>query len=166
MNSKASTLTHQHGITAKLACGNVLAAACPSREVLRDVSSRWGLLALLALRSGTYRYSELKRRIGGISEKMLAQTLQALEMDGFVKRVSLPVVPPHVEYSLTDLGREVTEQLAQLTDWIESNLAQVMQARVAFAMNGKSAAGQPGRARVVRVPSGNNGGRPPVGDER
>lgn len=139
MNSKVSTLAHQQGITAKLVRGDVMSAACPAREVIRDVTSRWGLLALLALRGNTLRYSELKRRIAGISEKMLAQTLQALELDGFVKRVSLPVVPPHVEYSLTEMGQAVTQQLEGLTDWVETNLAQVMQARAAFALNGKSA---------------------------
>ena len=76
--------------------------------------------------SGTHRFSDLRRKMGGVSEKMLAQSLQALEQDGFVDRVSYPVVPPHVEYSLTPLGVEVSEKVAALADWIEVNTPKVM----------------------------------------
>jgi DNA-binding HxlR family transcriptional regulator len=87
--------------------GQLFAADCPSRGVLDHVTSRWGVLALVALRDGTLRFSELRRRIGGVSEKMLAQTLQALEEDGFVLRTAHPEVPPRVDYRLTPLaGRE------------------------------------------------------------
>ena len=110
--------------------GNLFAEACPSREVLQHVTSRWGVLILVALLGGTHRFSELRRRIGGVSEKMLAQTLQALEGDGFVRRTSRPVVPPHVEYSLTPMGAEVAAQVQTLTDWIEHNLATILQARL------------------------------------
>ncbi|WP_018412176.1 winged helix-turn-helix transcriptional regulator [Methyloversatilis thermotolerans] len=109
--------------------GNVLAALCPSRQVLNDVTSRWGVLVLLVLMGGTHRFSELRRRIGGVSEKMLAQTLQALERDGFVARVSFPVVPPHVEYSLTELGTQVGTRVNELVGWIEGNLPAIMAAR-------------------------------------
>ncbi|MEE3210391.1 MAG: helix-turn-helix domain-containing protein, partial [Pseudomonadota bacterium] len=74
--------------------GDLFAAPCPSRDVLNHVSSRWGVLVLIGLRTGTHRFSELRRKIDGVSEKMLAQTLQALVKDGFVSRVSHPVVPP------------------------------------------------------------------------
>lgn len=87
--------------------GNVFAEECPSREILRHVTSRWGVLILVALLDGTHRFSDLRRKVGGVSEKMLSQTLQALEADGFVLRTSFPVVPPHVEYSLTAPGEEV-----------------------------------------------------------
>ena len=80
----------------------------------------------VALREGTHRFSDLRRKMGGVSEKMLAQSLQALEHDGFVDRVSYPVVPPHVEYSLTPLGVEVSEKVAALADWIEVNTPKVM----------------------------------------
>ena len=83
----------------------------------------------MALRDGTHRFSDLRRKMGGVSEKMLAQTLQWLEQDGFVNRVSYPVVPPHVEYSLTPLGEDVSEKVAALADWIEINLPQVMASR-------------------------------------
>ena len=85
-----------------------------------------GRADLVALRQGTHRFSDLRRKMGGVSEKMLAQSLQALEHDGFVDRVSYPVVPPHVEYSLTPLGLEVSEKVAALADWIEVNTPQVL----------------------------------------
>jgi DNA-binding HxlR family transcriptional regulator len=99
-----------------------MAAACPSREVLKHVTSRWGVLVLLALEGGTHRFSELRRAIGGVSERMLAQTLQWLEGDGLVDRVAFEVVPPHVEYSLTPLGREAAERVRALADWIETSI--------------------------------------------
>jgi DNA-binding HxlR family transcriptional regulator len=83
----------------------------------------------MTLRQGTHRFSELRRKIGGVSEKMLAQSLQTLAEDGFVLRVSHPVVPPFVEYSLTPMGEEVAEHVATLTDWIEINLPRVLNAR-------------------------------------
>lgn len=111
--------------TALLLRGNLFAEKCPSRQILTHVTSRWGVLILVALLDGTHRFSELRRRIGGVSERMLSQTLQWLEADGFVLRVAYPVVPPHVEYSLTPLGREISEQVRQLTDWIEENLGRI-----------------------------------------
>lgn len=111
--------------------GELFAVACPSRQVLQNVTSRWGVLVLVALMSGTYRFSELRRKIGGVSEKMLAQTLQALEADGFVLRTARPVVPPHVEYSLTRMGQEVAREVESLADWIEGNLYRIMAQRTA-----------------------------------
>ena len=104
---------------------NVMAAACPSRQILSHVTSRWGVLILIALRGETMRFSGLRRHIGGVSERMLAQTLQILEADGFVIRHSFDVVPPHVEYSLSGLGEEVAEKVAALTGWIENNLGRI-----------------------------------------
>ncbi|MBE0004640.1 winged helix-turn-helix transcriptional regulator [Citrobacter freundii] len=119
----ASTLSQQ------LRDGNLFAEQCPSREVLKHVTSRWGVLILVALRDGTHRFSDLRHKMGGVSEKMLAQSLQALEQDGFINRVSYPVVPPHVEYSLTQLGEQVSDKVAALADWIEVNLPQVLAQR-------------------------------------
>ncbi|MFI3311228.1 winged helix-turn-helix transcriptional regulator [Ewingella allii] len=113
----------------RLRRGEVMSADCPSREILSHVTSRWGVLVLIALSDGTQRFSELRRKINGVSEKMLAQTLQTLETDGFVDRISYPVVPPHVEYSLTPLGVEVQTQLTGLTDWVETNLHRIMKQR-------------------------------------
>nr|WP_028313050.1 helix-turn-helix domain-containing protein [Derxia gummosa] len=110
--------------------GELMAAACPSREVLQHMTSRWGVLVLVALLThGVQRFSELRRRIGGVSEKMLAQTLQGLEADGIVERSDHGVVPPRVDYRLTPLGMEAAERVAGLADWIETNLWRVMAQR-------------------------------------
>lgn len=124
--SEAETLTE------RLRRGNLFAGPCPSRDILKNVSSRWGVLILISLRDGTHRFSELRRRIGGVSEKMLAQSLQALEADGFVQRIAYPVVPPHVEYSLTASGEEVARLVAALADWIEVQVPEVMTHRAEF----------------------------------
>lgn len=113
-------------IAAGLERGNLFAEECPSREILKHVTSRWGVIVLVALRGGTHRFSDLRRKVGGVSEKMLAQTLQALEGDGFVDRVAYPVVPPHTEYSLTPLGTEVAVHVETLADWIEGNLPRIL----------------------------------------
>ncbi|HEX4093370.1 MAG TPA: helix-turn-helix domain-containing protein [Trebonia sp.] len=91
---------------------------CPTRVLLDHVTSRWGVLILVALSSGTMRWGELRRWARGISEKMLAQTLRTLEADGLVLREQRPVVPPHVDYSLTDRGRELSALLLPLMAWI------------------------------------------------
>lgn len=109
--------------------GDVYAPACPSRGILEHVTSRWGVLILVALLEDTHRFSELRRKIGGVSEKMLAQTLQTLEADGFVHREVFPEIPPRVEYSLTSLGREAAAHVATLINWIEGNLGRVLAAR-------------------------------------
>ena len=109
---------------------NVYEPDCPSRGVLEHVMSRWGVLVLCVLRDGgTFRFSELRRQIGGVSEKMLAQTLQRLERDGFVRRVAHPVIPPHVDYSLTPLGLPIARQVADMAYWIEDHLGDVFAAR-------------------------------------
>ena len=109
--------------------GDLFAAQCPSREVLKHVTSRWGVLLLVGLLGGTHRFSELRRKVNGISEKMLAQTLQWLEADGFVERIAYPVVPPHVEYRLTPLGEEVGRKVEALADWIELKLPEILAAQ-------------------------------------
>lgn len=105
---------------------NVYDASCPARQVLEHLTSRWGVLALGALQERTYRFADLGRRIGGVSEKMLAQTLRTLERDGFVRRVSYAEVPPRVEYSLTDRGREAAALTTALVSWVERQAAIVM----------------------------------------
>jgi DNA-binding HxlR family transcriptional regulator len=129
----STSMSNKGSLTERFREGDVFAAPCPSREILSHVSSRWGVLILIALRGGTHRFSELRRKMGGVSEKMLAQSLKALAEDGFVLRVSYPVVPPFVEYSLTPMGMEVAERVAALVDWIETNLPRVMETRKQLA---------------------------------
>jgi DNA-binding HxlR family transcriptional regulator len=107
-------------------------AGCPSREVLDHVTSRWGVLILATLLERSYRFSQLRRQVGGVSEKMLAQTLQTLERDGFVHRDAKPVIPPRVDYSLTPMGREAAEQIWALTRWVENKLDTVFEARATY----------------------------------
>jgi DNA-binding HxlR family transcriptional regulator len=105
--------------------GNLFAPDCPSREVMKHVTSSWGVLVLIALQDGTLRFSELRRKVAGVSERMLAQTLQWLETDGLVERRAFKVVPPHVEYELTPMGVEAAGHVAALADWIEENLGRM-----------------------------------------
>jgi DNA-binding HxlR family transcriptional regulator len=90
------------------------------------LTSRWGVLVLVALLPGTLRFSQLRRKIGGVSERMLAQTLQLLESDGVVERHAHDVVPPHVEYTLSPLGKEAATKVRELADWVEAHYAEVL----------------------------------------
>ncbi len=104
---------------------DVFSRACPSRPVLQHISGRWGALTLAALRAEPLRFNALRRRIDGVSEKMLSQTLQALERDGFVVREVQATIPPRVEYSLTPLGTAVATRLHDLIDLLETSMDQV-----------------------------------------
>lgn len=108
--------------------GNVLAQKCPSRPIMQHLTNRWGTLVMIVLRDGTKRFGELRKAIEGISERMLAQTLQQLEQDGMVHRQDFQTVPPHVEYSLTPYGTQAADKLADLVDWLEGNLPDILAA--------------------------------------
>ena len=101
---------------------DVLNEKCGSRSVLNHVTSRWGGLVMIALMDGTLRFSALRRRIGGVSERMLTQSLRLLEDDGMIERIAHQVVPPHVDYRLTPLGAEVARIVLDLAQCIEANL--------------------------------------------
>jgi DNA-binding HxlR family transcriptional regulator len=101
---------------------SVLDAQCPSRLVLDRIADKWTALIIQILARGTLRYAALQREIGGISQKMLTQSLRSLERDGLVQRKVHPVVPPRVEYSLTRLGRTLIEPLHALCRWSEKHL--------------------------------------------
>lgn len=117
------------GLADRMERGDVFERSCPSRHILKHITSTWGVLALIALRPETLRFSELRRKVSGVSERMLAQTLQQLEADGLVLRRSHPVVPPHVEYSLTGLGQEAAGHVEALADWIEDRLPSLLHER-------------------------------------
>jgi DNA-binding HxlR family transcriptional regulator len=121
-----TTSQKAESILRQLQSANVLVADCPSRAILQHVTSRWGGLVMIVLTTGTHRFSEIRRKIGGVSERMLSQTLQLLESDGLVHRLAHPVVPPHVDYSLTPLGHEAAMRVVELASWIECNLPQIM----------------------------------------
>ena len=109
--------------------GDSYAPDCPGRSILDHVMSKWGSLVMLALLDRVYRYAELRRRIGGVSEKMLALTLRTLEEDGFVLRRDFGEVPPRVEYELTPMGRELAKHINALGTWIAANTPKVLAAR-------------------------------------
>ena len=111
---------------------DVFAQRCPSRSTLEHLTGKWGTLAMVALYEGTFRFNQLRRRVDGVSEKMLAQTLQALERDGFVHREAQATIPPKVEYSLTDRGRHTAELLLGLIQDVESQMPDVMAARAEY----------------------------------
>ena len=114
--------------TSKL-LGQVLSTECPSREILEHLTSKWSVLVLRCLSDGVHRFSELKQRIEGVSEKMLSQTLKTLEHDGLMRRTVYPVVPPKVEYQLTILGSQAAEKTMYLIGWIEKSLPEILESK-------------------------------------
>jgi DNA-binding HxlR family transcriptional regulator len=118
---------------------SVLKPQCPSRIVLDRIADKWTALIIQVLANGTRRYAALQREIGGISQKMLTQTLRSLERDGLVLRKAYPVDPPKVEYSLTRLGRTLIDPLDALCRWSEKHLPELQANRT--------------RARILEQPS-------------
>jgi DNA-binding HxlR family transcriptional regulator len=102
------------------------------RDVLDRIGDRWSLLVLLVLAPKTLRFTEVKRAIGDISQRMLSQTLRSLEKDGYISRTVYPTVPPKVEYCLTDLGRSLLARIEPLVEWANSHHEQVRRAREAY----------------------------------
>ena len=111
---------------------NVLAEACPTRQVVNRIGDRWSLLVLYALEGGTLRFAELRRAVEGITQKMLTQTLRLLERDGLVRREVFAAVPPHVEYSLTPLGRGLSGRIAEIREWAYANMDNIEAGRHDF----------------------------------
>ncbi len=108
---------------------NVYDRRCPTRAVLDRIADKWTVLILGRLEAGPQRFSALQRGLDGISQKMLTQTLRALERDGLVTRTVFPEVPPHVEYALTALGCTLSEPIAVLRTWAESHITKVTAAQ-------------------------------------
>lgn len=108
------------------------AGLCPVRDVLDCIGDRWSLLTLTALANGTIRFTQLKRAIGDVSQRMLAQTLRTLERDGYVTRKAYPTIPPKVEYSLTALGKSLLEKIEPLVAWAGKNHQRIRKARKTY----------------------------------
>ncbi|GJF32825.1 transcriptional regulator [Kitasatospora sp. NE20-6] len=112
---------------------DIFAAVCPSRDVFAELADKWSLLLVLSLHQrGEQRFSELQRSVGGVSRKMLTQSLRSLERDGLVLRTVHPQTPPRVVYGLLPLGRTLAERIAPLGDWVESHACSVVEARERF----------------------------------
>ena len=111
---------------------NVYEANCPSRQILDRIGDTWSVLVVVMLAEGTHRYTELAKRIEGVSPKMLTQTLRGLERDGLITRTVHPVVPPRVDYALTELGRSLYALVEGLEKWAEAHIDDVQAARAAY----------------------------------
>jgi DNA-binding HxlR family transcriptional regulator len=111
---------------------DVFARDCASRGALEDISGKWGILALLALGEGAFRFNALRRKVDGVSEKMLSQTLQTLERDGMVHREVQATIPPRVEYTLTPLGQKIAARLLDLIELLEAEMPTVTAAQTAY----------------------------------
>jgi DNA-binding HxlR family transcriptional regulator len=108
---------------------NVLSQTCESRQALERIADKWTCLITYALLDGPRRHGELKRMIEGISQKMLTQTLRSMEADGLVTRTVIDVIPPHVEYGLTPLGRTLSDPLVAICRWAMDHLPEMQAAR-------------------------------------
>ena len=115
-----------------LSRGDVFARNCPTRQLLDRVGDKWSVLILMLLGGGGLRFNELKRRIDGISQKMLSQTLRSLERDGLVEREVHPGKPISVSYTLLPLGAGLLGAVRMMTDWAETNMAEVAQAQARY----------------------------------
>ncbi|NLR99966.1 helix-turn-helix transcriptional regulator [Rhizobium sp. P38BS-XIX] len=112
--------------------GNVYDPSCSARDALELIASKWAMLILPALAAGPMRHGAMLRKIGGISQKMLTQTLRELERNGLVVRCDMQTVPPHVEYHLSSLGASLSGALAVLDRWAEQNFPELDEARAEF----------------------------------
>lgn len=112
--------------------GNPYQADCPTRRILDRIGDRWTVLIVSVLGEGDARFSELRRRVEGVSQKMLTQTLRGLERDGLVRRTVHPEVPVRVEYALTDAGRTLLEPLRALQEWSIEHLSDVSASQDAY----------------------------------
>jgi DNA-binding HxlR family transcriptional regulator len=109
--------------------GDAFDPDCPTRVVLDRIGDKWTVLVVAALAERTLRFTELRTRVGGVAAKVLTQTLRALERDGLVDRTVFAVVPPRVDYRLTDLGRSLVEPIALIQEWAEAHVGLVLAAR-------------------------------------
>jgi DNA-binding HxlR family transcriptional regulator len=111
---------------------NMMSAACPTRQVLDRIADRWTMLVICALQDGTLRFSELRREVEGVSQKMLTQTLRGLERDGMVQREVIPTVPVTVRYTLTPLGHSLAEAVSAIRTWAYDNMTAIEAARAGY----------------------------------
>jgi DNA-binding HxlR family transcriptional regulator len=117
---------------APMSGGHTPQACGGARDILDRVGDKWSLYVISRLGEGTKRFTELKRGVEGISQRMLTVTLRGLERDGIISRTMYPVMPPHVEYTLTDMGRTLLESVGGLIAWAESHLKETDAARAAY----------------------------------
>ncbi|MEC3995389.1 helix-turn-helix domain-containing protein [Actinacidiphila sp. DG2A-62] len=128
-------------VTEPMATWDPYTRGCPSRDLLDQIGSKWAVLVLGELgKHGACRFTQLRQRLAGVSEKMLTQTLRTLERDGLVRRTVYPEVPPHVEYDLTPLGQTLRGPLRVLTEWSVEHVGEVLAAREEYDLRAEGAA--------------------------
>ncbi len=111
---------------------NMLTADCPTRQVLARIADKWTMLVIIALQPGTLRFSELRRSVAGITQKMLTQTLRSLERDGIVHREVIATVPVTVRYTLTPLGHSLADAVSTIRDWAYTHMPEIDAARASY----------------------------------
>ena len=121
-------MANNQDVTEPTSSWDPYARGCPSRDLLDRIGDKWTVLVLGELKHGACRFNQLRKRLSGVSEKMLTQTLRALERDGLVYRTVYPAVPVRVEYALTPLGQTLREPLRELTEWSVRHIAEVLAA--------------------------------------
>ena len=137
---EVSSVTTVKGVTEPTSSWDPYERGCPSRDLLDRIGDKWAVLVLGELaKQGVCRFTELRKRLSGVSEKMLTQTLRALERDGLVRRTVYPVVPVRVEYALTPLGETLRDPLGALTEWSTRHIAEVLAAREEYDAHAKRA---------------------------
>lgn len=133
MSENAVDIAHQALETRREKSGGLsFAVGCPIRGVLDKLGDKWSVLVILELSAGEHRFSELRRRIPDISQKMLTQTLRILQRDGLVARQVFPTVPPAVSYRLTDMGESLLEPFGALVAWADRNHPAIQSSRARF----------------------------------
>lgn len=135
-NAQTISLPAACGDTPAPAAPDSSAEGCPLRDILDRVGDKWSVLVVVLLGEGTRRFSDLRRSVDGISQRMLTHTLRQLERDGLLSRTVYPSVPLRVEYTLTPLGQTLLEPLAALACWAEEHRPEVLEARVAYDEQG------------------------------
>jgi len=140
----------------KLRAGDIYDVTCPSRSVIQMLADKWTVLVIEALSAGPMRFGDLRRQVGGVTQKMLTQTLRSLERDGLVLRVVYPSAPPSVEYSLTPLGVSITAITGHMCRWAEDNMKPVLLARLDY--NARMAREELAPAGTTQVRSGRRQG--------
>ncbi len=113
----------------QLPTGDIYDVTCPSRSVIQMLADKWTMMVIEALSARPMRFGDLRRQVGGVTQKMLTQCLRSLERDGLVLRQVFPTAPPGVEYSLTPLGVSITAITSQMCSWAEDNMQPVLLAR-------------------------------------
>lgn len=111
---------------------NIYDPACPTRTVLDRIGDKWTALVVLVLLDGPQRFSQLRGAIGGVSPKVLTETLRRLERDGILTRTAYPQIPPRVEYELTPLGRSLEQPIRAIAAWAEETVPRIVRARAAY----------------------------------